>query len=60
MDEPRTGAAIAAPEYDFALIANANFRAFKRGDLIEDPAIISQILDSHHEHFVVRVAKPTH
>lgn len=53
-DDPKP----AAPAtYNFKLIAQDTFKGYKRGDIIEDPKEIAEIMDSHHESFVTKVAK---
>lgn len=54
---PPAATPVVAPEFPFVFIARDAFNGFVRGDRIEDPAVIADIIDSHLESYVVRVAK---
>ena len=40
----------------FVLVVKQVFGSYQIGDVISDPAEIAKILDTHHEHFVVKRA----
>lgn len=45
------------PNFPYVLVVQDTFKGYKRGDVIEDPAEIAKIMDTHHESFVTKRAK---
>ena len=43
---------------DYHLVVVNDFGDFSRGDIITDPAVISDLLAAHHDHSFVRIPAP--